>query len=186
MPLTLAGKTIAILIANGFDENQMTEIQRALTKAQATTQTIAPEQGVVNGWQGEGWGHHFPVGAQIGTALGSDFDILIIPGGERSVAKLKTNLHTSRIITHFFEAGKPIAAIGAGVGLLGLSGKIAGRLVSAPAAMQDELKTVGAEISESPQEIDGNILSANGDDLKAWVEEALELFSDAEALMEAA
>ena len=115
MTLTLAGKKIAVLVANGFDENQMAEIQRALTKAKAVIKTIAPEQGVVNGWQGEGWGHYFPVDVQINEALGSDFDMLVVPGGERGAEKLKGSLHTRRIIGHFLEAGKPIAAIGAGV-----------------------------------------------------------------------
>ena len=87
MSLTLAGKNVAILAANGFDENQMTEIQRALTKAKVTIRTISPEQGVVNGWQGDGWGHYFPVDVQINAALGSDFDMLVLPGGERSVKK---------------------------------------------------------------------------------------------------
>ncbi len=186
MTLTLAGKNIAILIATGFDENQMSDIQRALTKAQATPRIIAPEQGVVNGWQGEGWGHYFPVHAQIGEALGSDFDMLVLPGGERSVAKLKTNAHTRRIITHFLDAAKPVAAIGAGTGLLALSDKIAGRLVAAPIAMQAELKAAGAEISASPQDVEGNLLTANGDDIKAWVEEALEFFGEAEVVMQAA
>jgi len=186
MSLMLAGKNIAILAANGFDENQMTEIQRALTKSQAVTKTIAPEQGVVNGWQGEGWGHYFPVNVQIGEALGSDFDILVIPGGERAITKLKTNPHVRRIISHFFDAGKPIAAIGAGVGLLSLSVKISGRMIAAPVAMQDELKAAGAAISEEGQEVEGNLLTSNGADIKAWVEEALEFFSDPEVMQQAA
>lgn len=186
MTLTLAGKNIAILAANGFDENQMTEIQRALTKAKAVTRTVAPENGVVNGWQGEGWGHYFPVDIQIGEALGSDFDILVIPGGERGVTKLKTNPHARRIITHFFEAGKPIAAIGAGVSLLALSTKISGRMVAVPEAMQDEVKAAGAALSEDAQEVDGNLLTSNGADIKAWVEEALEFFGDAELLQQQA
>jgi len=186
MTLTLAGKNVAILAANGFDENQMTEIQRALTKAKATVRTIAPEQGVVNGWQGDGWGHYFPVDAQIGQALGSDFDMLVLPGGERAVTKLKTNPHARRIVTHFLEAGKPITAIGAGVSLLALCPLIAGRTVAASPDAQDELKAVGAVISEMPQEIDGTILTANGDDIKAWVDEAMEFFGDAELIRQAA
>lgn len=186
MTLTLAGKNIAVLAANGFDENQMTEIQRALTKSQAVTRTIAPEQGVVNGWQGAGWGHYFPVDINISEALGSDFDILVVPGGERGIAKLKSNLHARRIITHFFEAGKPIAAIGAGVALLAVSPKISGRVVAVPEAMQDEVKAAGAVISEEAQEVDTNLLTSNGDDIKAWVDEALEFFGDAELIREAA
>ena len=186
MTLSLAGKNVALLVANGFDENQMAEIQRALTKAQATLRTIAPEQGVVNGWQGAGWGHYFPVDVQINEALGSDFNMLVLPGGERSAAKLKTNLHARRIIGHFLEAGKPVTAIGAGTGLLALSTKIAGRMVAAPADAQNELKAVGAVLSEEPQEVDLNLLTSTGADLAAWVAEVVEFFGDAELIKEAA
>ena len=186
MTATLVGKSIAILAANGFDENQMTEIQRALTVAKAKFKTIAPENGVVNGWQQDHWGHYFPVDAQIGEALGSDYDFLVIPGGERAMAKLKTNLHTRRIVNHFLEAGKPIAAIGAGVSLLALSGRVAGLTVSAPAEFHEELTAVGAIISEDNQEVCEMLLTAKGEDNAAWVIEALELFASAQPELQAA
>ena len=169
----LAGKTIAILIANGFDENQMTEIQRALIKVRATIKTIAPEQGVVNGWQGAGWGHYFPVDGQIGETLGSDFDMLVIPGGERATAKLKGNLHTRRIVNHFIDAEKPVAAIGAGVGLLALADGIKGRTVAASTEAAAELKNVGVTLSDDALHQDDMLLTSNGEDIAAWVEAAL-------------
>ena len=186
MTVSLAGKKIAILAANGFDENHVTAIQRALIKEKAVMKTVAPEQGVVNGWQGAGWGHYFPVDAQIGETLGSDFDYLVLPGGERGTTKLKTNLHTRRIISHFLEAGKPVAAIGAGVGLLALSTRIAGHSVVAPVACHDELKASGAVLVEGAMEPDGMILTADGTDVAAWVEAALALFGSVEWMEEAA
>ncbi len=186
MTATLAGKTIAILAANGFDENQMTEIQRALTTVKAKFKTVAPEQGVVNGWQKDHWGHYFPVDAQIGESLGSDFDFLVIPGGERAIAKLKGNLHTRRIVNHFLEAGKPIAAIGAGVLLLALSSKSGGLMVSSSADVREELTAAGALISEEKQEVCNGVLTANGEDTAAWALQAVELFSEAEPELQAA
>ena len=178
MTLMLAGKNIAILIANGFDENQMTELQRALVKAKATVKTVAPENGVVNGWQGEGWGHYFPVDAQIAETLGSDFDALVLVGGERGVAKLKANPHARRIVNHFMDAQKPIAAIGAGVALLTLSTRLAERTIAGPVDIQNDLKNAGTIISSESQERDSNLLTANGTDIAAWVEQALELFGE--------
>jgi len=186
MSATLTGKTIAILAANGFDENQMTEIQRALTTLKAKFKTVAPENGVVNGWQQDHWGHYFPVDAPIADALGSDYDFLVIPGGERGIAKLKTNLHVRRIVNHFLEAGKPIAAIGAGVALLALSGKIAGVTVTAPVPLYDELNAAGAIISEEPQIVSEMVVTSNGEDNAAWVALALASFSEAEPELKAA
>lgn len=180
MTSQLAGKTIAILVANGFDENQMTEIQRSLIKFKAIIKTIAPENGVVNGWQGAGWGHYFPIDGQIGETLGSDFDMLVLPGGERAAAKLKGNMHTRRIINHFIDAEKPVAAIGAGVGLLALASGIKGREVTAPQELQTELTNAGASVGEDAMHVDGVLLTSNGDDMNAWVEAAMGLFDTAE------
>jgi len=178
MTLTLAGKKIAILVANGFDENQMAEVQRALMKAKADIRTISPEQGVVNGWQGEGWGHHFPVNTPIGEALGSDFDMLILPGGMRSVVRLKTNPHTRRIVNHFIAAEKPIAAIGEGVSLLALSSALQDHVLAAPVEAHEELEAVGAGISDETQMTYGYLLTADGSDCSAWVESAVAFFAD--------
>lgn len=186
MTAVLAGKSIAILAANGFDETQMTEIQRALTGVKATFKTIAPEHGVVNGWQKDHWGHYFPVDVQIGQALGSDFDFLVLPGGERAIAKLQTNLHTKRIVNHFLEAEKPIVAIGAGVALLALSPRSAGFAVSAPVGIQEELRTAGLTISEDHQEVCNVVLTSNGEDIAAWVAQAIELFAGKEQELQAA
>lgn len=186
MSLTLADKTIAILAANGFEENHITAIQRVLTKDKVAHKIIAPEQGLVNGWQNNGWGHYFTVDAQINTALGSDFDALVIVGGERGVAKLKTSLHTRRIVNHFLEARKPIAAIGAGVALLALSPHSAGREVSAPAELHDEIKAAGMVAVDEERMTDGTILTASGADLEAWTGAALVLFSETAEMEQAA
>jgi protease I len=186
MPMPLPGKNIAILAANGFDEHQMTEIQRALTKARATIKTIAPEQGVINGWQSDGWGHYFPVDISISEALGSDFDALVLPGGERATAKLKANLHTRRIVNHFLEAGKPVIAIASGVGLLALSKQIAGQNVAAPESLHDELIAAGAIVADDALLLEDNLLTADGTDSTAWVAAALEFLGNADALSRAA
>ena len=88
MTAALSGIKIAIIAADGFDENHMTAVQRALTSVKSHGKVIAPEQGLVNGWQGNGWGHYFPVDVSISAAMGSDYDALILVGGERSVGEL--------------------------------------------------------------------------------------------------
>jgi len=186
MPVTLADKNVAILVADGFDEHQMTEIQRALTGAGARTKTVAQEPGVVNGWQGEGWGHHYPVDVPIGEALGSDFDMLVLPGGARGFPKLRQNLHAKRIINHFLEANKPIAAIGAGVALLALGDTAAGRIVAAPTELHEEIQSAGLTVGEDNPQINGNLMTADGADLAAWVEEAVAFFADADLIRRAA
>jgi len=173
----MVGKSVAILLASGFSEDHLTEIQKALTSVKAKFKTTAPEQGVVNGWQKTHWGHYFPVDTQIGDTLGSDFDFLVIVGGERAVSKLKSNLHTKRIVNHFFDAGKPVSAIAEGVELLAGSGK---KIAIAAGEKAEELRNAGAVISENNIELSGNLLTAVDSSLEEWVVKTIELFSSYE------
>lgn len=180
MDMTLAGPSIAILVANGFDENHITAVQRTLTKAKQTYKMIAPEQGLVNGWQDNSWGHYFTVDAQLASALGSDYDVLILIGGERGIAKLKANPHTRRIVNHFLEAGKPVATIGSGAALLTLSPKCAGMVVAASVDAHEDLRAAGAEVIAQPIHTDGMIMSSDGSDTEAWAAGLMELIEAAQ------
>jgi protease I len=184
MTIALNEKSVALLAANGFDENQMTAMQRALTKAKAPHKIIAPEQGLVNGWQDNNWGHYFTVDAPLGSALGSDFDALVLIGGERGIAKLKENPHTRRIVNHFLEANKPISVIGDGAILLALSPKSAGLTIAAPVEREGELKAAQIELSADPQHRDGSVLSSTGADIESWVEASLRFFEELSPFLE--
>lgn len=170
MNMSLEGPSIAILLANGFDENHITAVQRSLSKAKKSVKMIAPEQGLVNGWQDNAWGHYFTVDENISTALGSDYDCLILVGGQRGTDKLKSNPHTRRIVNHFLEAGKPVAAIAAGVGLLALTPKSAGLTVSCSADVAGDLKAAQIEIVTDAQTQDGTVLTSDGQNIESWVE----------------
>lgn len=169
MTLSLASPSIAILVANGFDETHITAVQRSMTKDKLTYKMIAPEQGLVNGWQDSTWGHYFTVDESISTAMGSDYDLLVLVGGERGVAKLKATLHTRRIINHFLEAGKPVAAIGAGVDLLTMSAKSAGLSVAATPDMKDALTAAQMVVGEEDLCVDGAVLTAQSTSIEAWL-----------------
>lgn len=187
MDQPLAGKTIAILVANGFEEVEMTEPQRALLKTGAALRTISPEQGLVNGWHGKAWGHYFPVDKQVGDVLASDFDMLLLPGGERSVNKLRQNAHTKRIVGHFLDAGKPVAAIGGGVGLLAFTGKLKNRDVAADDGLHEEVAAAGGRISaEAVCAADALVTARTTEDLGGFVDQVVKAFAEAAAVRKAA
>lgn len=178
--------SIAILIANGFNETQITTVQRTLTTAKIPHHIIAPEQGLVNGWRNGNWGHHFNVDRNISTAMGSDYECLIIVGGEAGINKLKSNLHTRRIINHFLEAKKPVAAIGEGVELLALSPKSAGLTVSAPNSLKDVLDAANIEVSQDARQIDNSVLTSDGTEIDAWISTAVDMFNSHQEQIQAA
>jgi len=113
--------------------------------------------------------------------------MLLLPGGERSFEKLSTNAHSRRIIGHFLDAGKPIAAIDDGVGLLAIAQKLKGRTVAAPAQCHEALAGAGASVSEDGVRVDGVLVTArNLESLAEFVEQTVKVFVDAVALRKAA
>lgn len=184
MTTSLANANIVLVIANGFNEGEFTEIQRALLKAGAKLKTVAPENSLSNGWLGKGWGHYFPVDQNIGEAFGSDFDQMILVGGERGVQKLQQNPHTKRMVGHFLDAQKPLIAINEAVSLLSLPGKIDGRSV---AGHTDDAAMVatGAKLVAEAIVTDGPLMTVKSDDITAVVEAILSHLAETQELVAA-
>ena len=109
----------------------MTEPQKALLGLGATVKLVGPES-LANGWHGDAWGHYFPVDAQIATMLSADYDMLVVPGGARSLLKLSQSPHTKRIVTAFVDDQKPVALIGQGVEVLVITERAQGVTVAVP------------------------------------------------------
>ncbi|QQR69327.1 MAG: DJ-1/PfpI family protein [Alphaproteobacteria bacterium] len=174
----LASQRIAILLANGFDERQLTGIQRALVRAGARARTVSPEQGLVNGWHGITWGHCFAVDLLLSETLGSDFDMLLIPGGTRSIARLMQTPHTRRFLGHFIDAGKPISVVGEATHLFAGLSQARGLRLSAPETQHAPLQESGIVIVAEDICQDGAVLSGNGAQVDAWVDATLALFTD--------
>ncbi|WP_366656847.1 DJ-1/PfpI family protein [Fodinicurvata sp. EGI_FJ10296] len=164
MEKPLAGKTVALLVANGFEELEMTEPQRALLAAGAAIKIVSPEQGLVNGWHGRGWGHYFPVDVPIAEALAADFDALIVPGGPRSIEKLTGNAHSKRLTRGFVDGGKPVVLQGHGVTLLTVAERAAGRTVAAAEEIAEAMRTAGCVVSEETVAVDGAMLTTRGEE----------------------
>jgi len=168
----MAGIKIVLLIANGFNEAEFTEVQRALLKTGASLRTVAPENSLSNGWLGNGWGHYFPVDQNIGDALGSDYDVMVLVGGSRGVAKLQQNPHTKRMVGHFLDADKPLIALNEAVSLLSLPGKVMGRRLAGNPA-DPLLAATGAQLEAEGIVTDRALLTAQSADVSAMVEALL-------------
>ena len=99
---------IALLAASGVSEKEMTAIARALASQKIRPMVITPETGLIHTWGENTWGHCYPSDAKIEVSLGSDYDRLIIPGGQRHVDKLLTNPHTKRFVSAMMAMKKPV------------------------------------------------------------------------------
>ena len=185
MQKPLAGKKIAVLIASGFEEIQMTEPQKALLALGATVKLVGPE-GLANGWHGDAWGHYFPVDAQISSMLSADYDMLIVPGGARSLVKLAQTPHTKRIVSAFIDDQKPVALIGHGVEVLVIADRAQGMNVTGAAESRAALEAGQSIWAEEPIHLSGNVLSTDGADMPAFIAEMTNLFLGQEQVRDAA
>lgn len=106
--MTLETKTIAILTANGVNQNDISQMQRALIQQRNFPKIIGAGAKLIQSWNEAEWGHNFAMDVSITEALGVDYDVLIIPGGERAMTVLQSTAHTQRILNSFAAAGKPV------------------------------------------------------------------------------
>jgi putative intracellular protease/amidase len=66
--LTLSGKKIAILVADGFEQVEMTEPRKALDEAGAQTCLVSPAKSQVQGWNHHDKADKFEVDVQLDDA----------------------------------------------------------------------------------------------------------------------
>lgn len=114
------GKTVALMVASGFDEDLFIAIQRAMMSVNAKLRIVSREAGLTNAWNGSSWGMSYPADATLSTTLAVDYDALIVPSGERHVATLAGEAHAKRIIRAFTRENMPVLTIGNGVQILDL------------------------------------------------------------------
>jgi protease I len=158
----LIGKTIAIMVANGFDENEFAQVQRKLVEAGATSKVISRAAGLVNGWYDGTWGHFFPVDTDLADVLAIDYHGLVVPGGARGVEKLADEAHAMRILKAFMRADMPVALIGDGVGLLTKVEMAKGRTLTSSEEVSEVLKEAGASWEAGPVIEEGGLVTATG------------------------
>lgn len=186
MTKPLLGTKVAVLVANGFDEKDLTFVQRALVEQGATIKIVSINQGLVNGWDEGNWGHNYAVDAQLNSALGVDFQALIIPGGHRSIEKLKLTAHSKRFIGSFLAAMKPVAVVGDAVDLMAHNDQLTGRQVSGPEGSREMAEKAGAVWMEAPYIIDASMMSGIGGEDKQFASTMIEHFIHNAEMAEAA
>ena len=114
----LSGKTIAIMVASGFDEATFVRIQRAMMEAEAKLKIVSREAGLTNAWRGTGWGMSYPADARLSTVLAIDYDGLIIPAGNRHIDTLKNEAHAKRVLRAFLREDMPVMLQGEATAML--------------------------------------------------------------------
>jgi protease I len=107
-------------------------------------------------------GHNFTLNASFADVKAEDYDAIIIPGG-RAPEYIRLNPSVKKVVQHFAEQNKPIAAICHGAQVLAAAGVIEGKTCSAYPAVGPDVNSAGGQYVEIPIDkahIDGNLVTA--------------------------
>jgi protease I len=179
MAQALNGKKVAILVADGFEQIELTEPKQALEEAGAETEVVSPNKDWVKGWNRTDWGDEFVVNTPLASAKAENYDALLLPGGVMNPDKLRRNKQALQFVKAFFEAGKPVAAICHGPWTLIDAGVVKGRKLTSYESIQADLKNAGAEWTDQEVVVDnGLVTSRKPDDIPAFNRKMIEEFAE--------
>jgi protease I len=178
MQSKLAGRRVAILAANGFEQVEMTEPRKALEDAGARTELISPEKQEVQGMNHAEKGAKFKVEVALDSASPSNYDALLLPGGVANSDHLRMIPEAVKFVKDFFAAGKPVAAICHGPWMLVEADAVRGHTITSWPSLQTDIRNAGGQWVDREVVSDkGIVTSRKPDDIPAFTREMIELFA---------
>lgn len=171
----IAGKKVAILVADNFEQIEMTEPRKALDQAGVATFIVSTAQGEVKGINHDKPGDTFKVDTSVEDAREDDFDALLIPGGTMSPDELRGTPAAVELVKAFYSSGKPIFAICHGPWLLEEAGAVRGRKITSWPSIKTDMKNAGGDWVDQEVVVDAGIVTSRSPkDIPAFNDKMLE------------
>ena len=136
----LAGRKIAILVDDLFEQAELAEPMRALQAAGATVHIVSLEEGEITGWEKKDWGSAVKVDRTLGDVSVDDYDALVLPGGQINPDLLRVEKKAVDFVRDFHDTGKPLAAVCHAPWLLIEAGVVEGRRVTSYKSIVTDVK----------------------------------------------
>jgi protease I len=175
----LNGKKIAVLVADGFEQVELEKPFQALTDAGAEAVIISPNEDEVQGWDKDDFGDSFDVDVPLSEADPEDYDALLLPGGVMNPDTLRTIPEAVDFVRHFFDEGKPVAAICHGPQMLIEAEVVRGRKLTSFPSLKTDLRNAGAEWLDQAVVTDqGLVTSRKPADIPQFNAKMIEEFSE--------
>lgn len=175
MTTTLSNKTVAILIAQEFEDLEFTYPLLRLSEEGANILVAAlplgfhPRPFIVNKPVTGRFGTPAPIPVMpegrryhmidLDDLRSETIDGLVIPGGF-SPDYLRRHAGALRLVSECHQQGKLVAAICHGPWVLISAGVARGRRMTGNLALRDDLINAGAEFCDEPVVVDGNIVTS--------------------------
>jgi protease I len=166
---------IAILSTHGFEQSELKVPLQKLKEAGAQVTVVAPERGQIRGWNEKDWGDYVPVDKTLDEARASDYDAIVLPGGQINPDLLRVNDKALQFIRSFLDSGKVVAAICHAPWLLIEVDAVRGRKVTSYHSIKTDMKNAGGNWTDAEAVVDrGIITSRSPRDLNAFVAKIIE------------
>ena len=175
---TLSELKVAILVADGFEQVEMTEPRKALQEAGADTRIVSPAKNEVQGWNHFDKADKFKVDVPLNDADANDFGALLLPGGVANPDQLRVMPTALEFVRSFFQAGKPVAVICHGPWTLIDAGVVKGRAITSWPSVKTDLINAGAKWTDNEVVVEpGLVSSRKPDDIPAFNRKMIEEFA---------
>jgi protease I len=179
MARKLDGKKVAILVTDGFEQVEMTKPRQALDEAGAETKIVSLKSGQIQGMNHADKGDKFDVDLTLDDARPEEFDALMIPGGLMNPDTMRANEDALEFTRHFFNEGKPVAAICHGPWVLIDAGVVRGRTLTSWPNIKTDVRNAGAKWVDEEVVVDnGLVTSRKPDDIPAFNKKMIEEFCE--------
>jgi deglycase len=173
--MTISGKKVAILAANGFEQSELEIPRDRLKAAGASVDVVSLKAGEIKGWDKKDWGRAVRVDKTLDEVSSSDYDAIVLPGGQINPDLLRVEPKALAFIKEIFEQKKVVAAVCHAPWLLIETGIAKGRKVTSYKSIKTDMSNAGAKWEDSEVVVDqGVITSRNPGDLEAFSAKIIE------------
>ena len=172
---TLAGKRVAMLVEDEFEDRELTGPLDALRAAGATVSLVGPTAG--NEYKGKRGQAVVKADVAAGSVKVGDFDALVIPGGH-APDKMRMRHAMVDLARDAMESGKPVATICHGPQVLISANVLRGRTLTCWPSIAIDVKNAGGLYVDKPVVEDGNLItSRKPDDVPVFNEAIIKALS---------
>lgn len=165
----LGGLTIAILVTDGFEQEEMTGPRASLEESGVIIRMLSDKKGQVQGYHHDQRGDLFDVDLTFDQVTADEFDALLLPGGAVNALRIRSHPDAQRLVQQIDAQDKPIAVICHAPWLLVSADLVKGHKMTSWPSLQKDIEDAGGTWVDAEVVVDRNwVSSRKPDDIPAF------------------